>query len=281
MITGKISVTIWAAVERAFRTAGRGGSDYGPYLRSSVHHALQEQDVPLEVARKFGATRPSVQQFVYGLVTGETLSALPDAIVALGATSPQGAGQELLRRIATCARLNLATPLCPALDEEMVLAGYAWGGTEYVPQLLSLVASVPTRSALAALLDRAGLPNADVVKRLLELAETALKQGEQTGWDAATGKARDFLAQVLFGVWAKLSPKAAKPNANAEARQALRKLGLIDEIQETRLQLIYKAACETAHKWSTQEDAILDFSMCLLLAEFVLRRSIDETRAAS
>src|SRR6266851_5008027 len=131
MITGKISVTIWGAVERAFRTMGRSGSEYGPYLRGSVNHALQEQDVPLQVAAKFSATRPSVQQFVYGLVTGESLAHLPDAISAVDATSAGEAGQELLRRIATCARLNLPAPLRPALDEEMLLAGYAWGGTEY------------------------------------------------------------------------------------------------------------------------------------------------------
>ena len=48
--------------------------------------------------------------------------------------------------------------------------------------------------------------------------------------------------------------------------------------QETPLQLIYKAVCETAHKITSRPDAVLDVAVCLVAAEFVLRRLLERPR---
>jgi hypothetical protein len=163
------------------------------------------------------------------------------------------------------------------LDHAMAASGYKWQGDKYVKESATTVSEVPPVPAVVALVQRAGFdqPAEELIIQMLELADEGLASNDLQGWTTATNKARDALAEVVAGVSAKVG---LQTRSAAEARKQLTKAGVTTAEQETRLQYIYKAVCETAHKITSRHDAVLDVAVCLVTAEFVLRRFLERPR---
>jgi len=133
---------------------------------------------------------------------------------------------------------------------------------------------VPSVPAVVALVQQAGFDEAAeaLIIQMLELADEGLAANDMQAWTTATDKAREALGAIVTSISTKLGLPTTK---QAEARKHLTKAGVTTIEQETRVQLIYKAVCETAHKITSRHDAVLDVAVCLVTAEFVLHRFLE------
>jgi len=293
VITSKAAAVIWRGLEAAFVHLRQSGHD------ANLLTALAAEEVPEQITAAFRLTYWDAHDTFFKLPSGrwfleEDRLAAEAVLADLNACSPTEGGQELLRRFANAARneyVRLAGSLagthgaqmlyCAAagapVDHAMAASGYKWKDGEYVKESTTTVSEVLPVPGVVALVQQAGFDQRaeELIIQMLELADEGLASNDLQGWTTATTKARDALAEVVAGVSAKVGLQTRN---QADARKQLTKAGVITPEQETRLQYIYKAVCETAHKITSRPDAVLDVAVCLVAAEFVLRRLLERPR---
>ncbi len=289
MIAGKAAVEVARATKRAFADCDHDTWRWSPDFRE----ALESDDLPPSLIAELAngsvaRTKDSILKLKFGyLLHGAPFRS--ECMEYLKVATSAEAGEEALRRLATIARKKLVADLdywsgpgfqdeveetnraISALDGEMVAAGYRWTDSGFRRDTVTAVAQVPSVPALVDLVTRAKLANEALLLSQLELAEQGLAQGGPVGWQAASDKARDAMAKVFEGVALKVQPGVRTTSA-AAVRDALEQGGVVDSSQKTRLQLVYKALCETAHNVSSREDAVFDMAAALAASEFVLKR---------
>lgn len=288
MITAKSAATIWRGVEAAFTQLRPRGYD------ADLLTALAAEEVPDLVTDAFRSgdywkAQAAFLSFHGGRWFRDLDGGVAVALLThLKASTAEG-GEELLRRFANAARgqfirvahplmsgsrtLRMFPPASKDLDSAMAASGYEWQDDrdEYVKESTTTVPEVPTVPAVVALVQQAdfGDDAEKLITRMLELAEEGLSAKDMNGWTTATTKARDVVREVIENVSAKLGLQTTN---QTDARKRLTKAGVTTAEQEERVYLIYKAVCEAAHGISSGENAVLDVAVCLVLAEFVLRK---------
>jgi hypothetical protein len=286
VITSKAAAEIWRGIEAAFVGLRPHGYD------ADLLTALAGQGVPSAVIAAFRSNFWVAQETFFKFGNGRWFADADSTVAAqvmreLGETSEVEAGQELLRRFANATRSEYLRRAGPLNDSQLIFAyfknagppvsgamfasGYKWENGEFVKEMASGVAAVPPVAAVVALVQRAqfGKQAEELLVQMLELADAGLAANDLQGWTTATAKARDALGLIVTNASARVGAPTPK---QAEARQNLVKVGLLTAEQEFRVQLIYKAVCETAHKITSREDAVLDVAVSLTAGEFLLRK---------
>jgi hypothetical protein len=294
VITSKAAAGIWRSVEAAFPGLRQHG------YNADLLTALAGEDVPDMVAGFFRSgdywkAHAAFFAFRNGVFLQRNVVLAMAVLAELEVTTEAEGGEELLRRFANAARSEFfrragPIPWAPGrtvqtlpfeatdLDGVMKASGYNWDGDQYRKESATTVPEVPPVPAVVALVQKARFDQLteELIAQMLELADEGLAANDLNGWTTATDKARDALAQVIAGVSAKVGLQTKN---QADARKQLTKAGVITPEQEMRVYLIYKAVCETAHKITSRPDAVLDVAVCLVAAEFVLRRFLERPRA--
>jgi len=294
VITAKAAATIWRAVETAFHNLRQAGYD------ADLLTALAAEEVPEIVTEafrsgKYWKAHTAFFTFHNGRWFIERDTDIAVAVLSeLKASTAVEGGQELLRRFATSARSAFARKARPPtssqnqslrplplesrdLDRAMAASGYKWDGEQYRRESTTVVPEVPSVPGVVALVQQAKFdqPTEELITQMLELADEGLTASDTQGWITATNKARNALGQIVLS----LSAKTGLPTEKQfDARKQLTKAGITTPEQETRVYLIYKAVCETDHKITSRHDAVLDVAICLVTAEFLLRRYLERSR---